>query len=1143
MSTNPSRKLPTRSGATGGPGLTRAWVCICILQALAPAFAQVADGPASDPEVNSRRIAHQISQIQENAQGLEEQQKQNALNLLKEAQDALELVEGTRERTAAFQKQASQSPTLKRQVQLQAEKLTPELYEVPEVLPAFDKVSDKLNQLNIQLTEAQTQRAQYESSLKALTSPEALAKDISRKQAQIQSTQEQLQALEGSQEPAAVKTARRTRLLAGLQLAQAELEQLQVRQATLQTRQELLVAQRDLAQKQVGILTPAVEAWQEAYNRAEQLENQRKQEEAQRATEEAGRLHPALEAYADGTSELLALGQDLSQQRNQEKSYAQRIEQIQRQYKQMQQRVEVDLPGDLGQAMRADRQSLPDRRELVLQLEQTRTRIEELRQLQDKLQLRMEQFAAPAIEARQLTSSIQAPPDQKGQIEQAALELAQDRQEALRSLLNESDGKLTLLRQRLQKKQEELVTLIAVTRQYRQFIDENILYIRSMDPIWLKDLQRLAGAVAILANPELWRNVLGLLADQASRRPVLLILAVVILGGLLLAQPRLIRRLRSLDRRVMKKYPGRFLETVWALLITLGLTLCWPGILAFVGWRLWASPLAERTAYALGVGLLTVSAAWIPIMLIRQICRREGLAETHFRWNQDVTRLICRSMLRLSTVGVPLLLLLSMGETHGSPEMEALGRLATIVGLLGLTVWTRTLLRSDGVFVQNTIARRKDSWLWRLRKLWVPLVVVVPLALALASGAGYHYTAIQLLSRMLVQAAAIILLILANALLLRWVLLGRRRLALATLAKRRQAQKLRSQQEQEEPGEAPPEAKEPQIDLSAIGVQTRQFIRYLMAASLLISVWLVWKDVLPALQFLDRFVIYGQVTLQSLMLAAALVALTVVVSRNLPGILDITLFHRLQIDTGSQFALNALIRYVALVVGLVMAFNTIGVHWGDVQWLVAAMTVGLGFGLQEIFANFVSGLIILIERPIRVGDIVTVGDVTGTVTQVRMRATTVTDWDRKELIVPNRDFITTQLVNWTLSDKVIRVVVPVGIAYGSETEKARKILLDVAEKNQRVLAEPTPTALFVGFGASSLDFELRAFVGGFRDFLEGRSELHMEIDQAFREAGIEISFPQRDLHIRSVEAAFPVEARQVEKILRSRFDAGPEGKS
>ena len=195
--------------------------------------------------------------------------------------------------------------------------------------------------------------------------------------------------------------------------------------------------------------------------------------------------------------------------------------------------------------------------------------------------------------------------------------------------------------------------------------------------------------------------------------------------------------------------------------------------------------------------------------------------------------------------------------------------------------------------------------------------------------------------------------------------------------------------------------------------------------------------------------------------------------------------------------------------------------WARVQWLAAAMTVGLGFGLQEIFANLVSGLIILFERPVRVGDVVTVGEVTGTVSRMQMRATTITDFDRRELIVPNKRFITDNVINWTLTDPICRTIVPVGVAYGTETETVNRILLGVAHRSSMVLSAPEPVIVFSGFGESTLDFELRVFIPHREQMPAVISHLNTEINREFKRNEIEIAFPQQDLHIKSIEKIVP----------------------
>jgi len=223
----------------------------------------------------------------------------------------------------------------------------------------------------------------------------------------------------------------------------------------------------------------------------------------------------------------------------------------------------------------------------------------------------------------------------------------------------------------------------------------------------------------------------------------------------------------------------------------------------------------------------------------------------------------------------------------------------------------------------------------------------------------------------------------------------------------------------------------------------------------------------------------------------------------------------LPLDAGSRYALGTVLRYLIAGIGLVVALDAVGLSWSNVQWLAAALTFGLAFGLQEIFANFVSGLIILAERPIRIGDTVTVGQTTGTVTRIKMRATTIRDWDRKELVIPNKTFITGDIINWTLGDTILRLTIPVGVSYSSDVDLVVETLERVAARNKNVMEDPSPQIIFREFGDSTLNFEFRVFIPTI-DLLPGiYHRLHMQVIKAFRKAGIEIAFPQRDLHLRT----------------------------
>ena len=265
----------------------------------------------------------------------------------------------------------------------------------------------------------------------------------------------------------------------------------------------------------------------------------------------------------------------------------------------------------------------------------------------------------------------------------------------------------------------------------------------------------------------------------------------------------------------------------------------------------------------------------------------------------------------------------------------------------------------------------------------------------------------------------------------------------------------------------------------------------------------------------DGKMVLQPVTLNHLALGLIIIVITSVVVRNISGILEIGILQNLPLAAGSRYAIVSVVQYALVMIGAVFVFNVLGFSLAQFGWMMAALSVGLGFGLQEVVANFVSGVILLAERPIRVGDIVTVSDVSGIVTRIRIRATTITNWDRQELVVPNKEFITGRILNWTLSNTVNRIVITVGVAYGSDTDQARNLLLDVANKHSLIMKEPGPMATFEGFDDSTLRLVLRCYLPNLDNRLSVITELHTAIDQAYKDAGIEISFPQQDVHVRT----------------------------
>jgi small-conductance mechanosensitive channel len=252
---------------------------------------------------------------------------------------------------------------------------------------------------------------------------------------------------------------------------------------------------------------------------------------------------------------------------------------------------------------------------------------------------------------------------------------------------------------------------------------------------------------------------------------------------------------------------------------------------------------------------------------------------------------------------------------------------------------------------------------------------------------------------------------------------------------------------------------------------------------------------------------------------AFIVALWVgtLLSRFIRFILAEDVFTRVRLPRGVPATISMMVNYGIITVAFFIALAVAGFDLTRFALIAGALSVGIGFGLQNVVNNFVSGLILAFERPISVGDSVEVGPLMGRVNRIGIRSSVVRTFDGSEVIVPNADFISKEVINWTLSDVNRRLIVPAGVAYGTNPHQVLELLVKVARTHPDVLQEPEPYALFIGFGASSLDFELRAWC----DFSEGlriKTELNLGIHDALKEAGIEIPFPQRDLHLRSVDA-------------------------
>jgi small-conductance mechanosensitive channel len=235
------------------------------------------------------------------------------------------------------------------------------------------------------------------------------------------------------------------------------------------------------------------------------------------------------------------------------------------------------------------------------------------------------------------------------------------------------------------------------------------------------------------------------------------------------------------------------------------------------------------------------------------------------------------------------------------------------------------------------------------------------------------------------------------------------------------------------------------------------------------------------------------------------------------ALLETSFFPRKHVGRGLRDSIKKLLHYTLVLIGFFFALNLVGLELKHFVVLAGAFGIGIGFGLQNIFNNFVSGIILLFERPIKTGDVVVLDNEWGKIKKIGLRSTVVETWDRAEIIVPNSQFISEKVTNWTLTTGVARVVFPVGVAYGSDVPLVLNILEEAARQHPDVLDDPPPSPIFVGFGESSLDFELRAWMTDVNKRLRIKSDLGQYIDSRFREKGVQIPFPQLDLHLRSVD--------------------------
>ncbi|RCS47775.1 potassium transporter KefA [Bremerella cremea] len=933
---------------------------------------------------------------------------------------------------------------------------------------------------------------------------------------------------------------------------------------------DMVRVDRDLAAQNLALAEQKVKAM------AEQIKVKRAQaaEEAVRqARQQLIMVQPVLRTYAEHNQELAESIQDVTQQlTDAEKSYNDAYEEwtsLRTEFNKTKEKVDqLGLTNAIGVLLRKQRTELIEKVPLRADADASQARIDEAQFKQfeyedDRKELmNKEAFVQQVMAESDIEDLVE-----RNQLEEAARELFDKQQSNLDKLIKTNQNYIDKMVD-LKVTEDTIAKLIA---KYQAFIDERVLWIRSGNvlatEIQLDDSDREA------LSPAAWIQVGNSLWSDVKRNMLLYVVVVSLFLALVIKRGRLKNDLRELGELAQKPGFFGFMPTIHALLYSLLLSAINPAFMAFIAWRLMSSTPDQGFANAVGNGLFWTAVMWFPLELIRNICRGKGLGESHFKWPESSLRLLGRSMAWLTPAVLPLTFITSAfyasDPTHGHDAFE---RICFILQMVMMALFLGRILHPTGVF-QEYIAYNQGGWFDRLKYVWYWCAVVSPLALAGLAFWGYYYTAQVLSWRLFATLCCVLGLMLIRASVMRWIMLARRRLSIAQARERAAAAAAQTNDSAAASLSTAIIAEQAKTELSAHSAQTQRLLTTGMFTAALVGMWLIWSQVMPALSMLDDYsytietnsqvadasngsddasnAMTGipkqetneeakegesqnaqsptadtislmttpknvrKITILTIAFAGLILVLTLVFARDVPGVMEMAVLQRLPLEPSVRYAITSLTSYGIVMLGVVWAFSTLGLQWSQIQWLATALTFGLAFGLQEMFANFVAGIIILFERPIRVGDIVTIHDVTGVVSRIRIRATSITNWDRKEYVVPNKEFITGRLLNWTLTDTINRVVINVGVAYGTNTEEARRILLEIAEKNQYLLKDPAPSATFEGFGDSTLDLVLRGFLPNLENRLAVITDLHTQIDLAFRDAKIEIAFPQRDLHIRT----------------------------
>ncbi|MES1949973.1 mechanosensitive ion channel MscS [Salinisphaera sp. S4-8] len=1107
-------------------------VCLVLLQ---PALAQVAgEQKGLDERIADLRSRAEAVPAREN---MDSALRDQIVETYQRAISSLETARNARQDTAEIRRQAEQAPERIRELKDELQQIeAPPSSQALSDLPA-STLSSRVEATSSRIADNQARLADLRDQLNRIAQrPDAARAALADARESLRSLDSDSSAIERDQ-PSLLLEARNAALAARREALTAEIERLQQELSSQDARQRALEAQRALAEARQAYDTELLESLQLALG---QRQNQSAIELRMASEQKLSELRTAAEPISDTAQRNVELADQLTHITAQTESLAseqvrqhKRVDDIQRRLSLVQRQLEIGGSSvALGDVLRAQRRDLARPGLLstggdhAADTSQPEIASAELQ----RFQLQQQRADLEDIDRRVAEIAADNPDLDEGQ--KTSLEALLRHRRDILDLLISAEGRYIEIGRDLRRLSSEYGQTVD---SFNRLLDERLFWLPSFAPMGLGWFAEVGQDLPWAFNWSSWTRALERLVDGVQARPFVAAAGLALIVALLLLRRPLRSRLRRLAEPVGKVQHDTFWVTLRAALATVLLFIPPVAALLLAGYLV-RTP-ADSDVFTTAVSAVFVQVAILVLFLepFAQVCRKYGLAESHFQWPEEARHGLYR-MLRwlLAMLFIPTMLVTFTEAFDDDSKRETIGRGAFMASSLMIAAFSWRLLHPTRGELAGVVNPEAGS-AWRLGYLWLPVAVGVPLLLFGLAGMGYYYTALQLQSRFFYSAGLLGGGFVLYSLIVRWLTVAERRLALTrALRRREEAREARATRDAAAAaGESTPENLDTlEIDLVQISEQTRGLIKVVIALISLAGLWLIWSDTLPALQLLDNITLWQyasevdgrtqltQVTLGALLLALTLGVVTALAGRNLPGFLEITVLRRFSMDAGSRYAMATLFQYAIVIMGMLGAVALIGFRWSSIQWLVAAVGVGLGFGLQEIFANFVSGIVILFERPVRVGDTVTVGTLTGTVSRIRIRATTVTDWDNKEVVIPNKTFITETVINWTLTDDITRLILRVHLALDTDTELAEKLIMDVIRDEPVALENPAPTVFFVGYDDSALIYEARIFYHDLYNLLPLQHAIYKGMHAAFRANDVVVSFPQQDLHLRSVDDSF-----------------------